>query len=110
MSDKHLSAEDVHNVVSEHLNKLDQLWPDSDLHGPRKVHIVELIDAMKLRLYQIAEKNANKYESPFEIAARKITGTNKRVPAPAQTPEPQGKSAMQLAHEAAKARMKSARD
>ncbi len=108
-NDKLLSVQDVDNTIAEHMNKLDELWPEHDLHGPRKVHIVELIDAIKLRLHQRAQKAADKYESPFEKAHKKISGRpnvetrNKREEqeAPLQT-----KTAMQLAHEEARARMK----
>lgn len=106
--DRHLSVQDVYNVVTEHLNALDTLWPDAEQFGPRKVHVVELIDAIKLKLAMVAEKNASKYESPFQKAANKITGG-----APVARPKhentsavPETKSAMQLAHEEAKARMK----
>lgn len=107
--DRHLSVQDVYNVVAEHLVALDQLWPDAEPHGPRKVHIVELIDAIKLKLVMVAEKNASRYESPFEKAAKKITGTTAtavtrpRVDAPVVSAD---KTAMQLAHEQAQARMR----
>lgn len=105
--DRHLSVQDVYNVVAEHLVALDQLWPENEMHGPRKIHIVELIEAIKLKLAMTAEKNASRYESPFEKAAKKITGTSMAPkPRPEQAPAEQGKSAMQLAHEAAQARMK----
>lgn len=103
-----ISVQDVYNVIAEHMNKLDELWPEADIHGPRKVHIVELLDAIKLRLVARAEKNANKYESPFERAAKKITGSEKPVIRPkiGSPAAPEGKTAMQLAHEAAQARIK----
>jgi hypothetical protein len=109
--DRLLSIQDVYNVVSEHMNALDHLWPDSEPHGPRKVHIVEIIDGIKLKLVQRAEKNASKYESPFEKAAKKITGTTAKFePRPGhQSPKaemPSEKTAMQIAHEAAQSRMK----
>ncbi len=106
--DRLLTVQDVYNALAEHMNKLDQLWPDSEPHGPRKVHIVELFDAIKLRLVERARKNAERYESPFEKAAKKITGTTRDVSkpvAPAAIP-PEGKTAMQLAHEEAKSRMR----
>ena len=108
MTEPHLSVDDVYNVINEHMSHLDTLWPDSDQFGPRKVHVVELIDAIKLRLCQIAEKNANRYESAFEKAARKITGTTKKaVERPKEQPVISAdKSAMQLAHEAAQSRMR----
>ncbi len=116
LSEDHLlTVQDVYNVVTEHLNALDTLWPDSEQFGPRKIHIVELIDGIKLKLAAKAEKNATKYESPFEKAARKITGTTRDVTRPTTPREEamgaapntgQSKSAMQLAHEAAQARMK----
>lgn len=114
--DKHLSIQDVYNVIAEHMTKLDVLWPDSELHGPRKVHIVELIDAIKLKLAMVAEKNMTRYESPFEKAAKKITGTSVK---PTVRPSDQfgsqqdqkseqqmNKTAMQMAHEQAQARMR----
>lgn len=106
--DRHLSVQDVYNVVTEHMTKLDVLWPDSDQFGPRKVHVVELIDAIKLKLAMVAEKNMTRYESPFEKAAKKITGVSSasvtRPKAPA--PETESKTAMQLAHEQAQSRMR----
>jgi hypothetical protein len=107
--EKLITVQDVYNVVTEHMNALDNLWPDHDMHGPRKVHIVELIDAIKLRLIQCAERNANRHETPFEKAAKKVTGST-AVIAPREEPSREvvstGKSAMQLAHEEAKARMR----
>ncbi len=106
--DRHLSISDVYNVVAEHMAKLDELWPDSEIHGPRKVHIVELIDAIKLKLAMVADKNASRYESPFERAAKKITGVSLQQPSrqvQKDEPPPQQKTAMQQAHEAARARM-----
>ena len=112
MSEERLiTVQDVYNVIAEHLNALDALWPDHELHGPRKVHIVELIDAIKLRLIDRADKNASKYESIFDKAAKKLTGS-KSPYRPAAKEEPSQaaagpeKSAMQIAHEAAQARMK----
>ncbi len=108
--DRHLSIQDVYNVIAEHMNKLDELWPDTEIHGPRKVHIVELIDAIKLKLSMVAEKNATRYESPFEKAAKKITGVDKLSRQPERQPPKveaaQQKTTMQLAHEAAQSRMK----
>lgn len=107
MNDDYLiSVQDVQNVIAEHMSKLDELWPDSEIHGPRKVHMVELIDAIKLRLIFRAEKNASRYESAFEKAAKKITGLDKMPQSKPPIPEPPGKTAMQIAHEAAQARMK----
>ncbi len=86
---------------------LDTLWPDADIAGPRKVHVVELIDAIKLRLCDRARKNGERYESPFERVARKATGVGPRKePEPSKPLESQGKTALQLAHEEAKARMR----
>jgi hypothetical protein len=102
-------VQDVQNVIAEHMNHLDHMWPDSEPHGPHKVNIVELIDAIKLRLIQRAEKNASRYESPFERAARKITGTPspKAATMPKQEESPTNtKSAMQLAFEASRDRMR----
>lgn len=107
--DRLITVQDVYNVIAEHMQALDTLWPDSEQFGPRKVHIVELIDAIKLRLIARAEKNANRYESPFEKAAKKITGSTDKFEAQAQKsqqPAITGKSAMQLAHEAAQTRIK----
>lgn len=106
-----ISVQDVLNVISEHMASLDQLWPDSEIHGARKVHIVELIDGIKLGLIKRAEKNINKYESPFEKAAKKITGTGRdfakiQATTDATIAGTPSKTAMQLAHEAAQARMK----
>lgn len=108
--DQLITVQDVYNVIAEHLNALDTLWPDHELHGPRKVHIVELIDAIKLRLVERAEKNASRYESVFDKAAKKITGAKLARPqhgddSKNQTPGGPSKSAMQEAHEAAQARM-----
>lgn len=110
--DQLITVQNVVNVIAEHMNKLDELWPDSEQFGPRKVHIVELIDAIKLRLIQQAEKNANRYESAFERAAKKITGTTRDLSKtkpqlkPPEPAKPAEKTAMQLAHEAAQSRMR----
>lgn len=109
--DQLITVQDVYNVIAEHLNALDALWPDSELHGPRKVHVVELIDAIKLRLVERAEKNATRYESAFEKAAKKITGSKQYRPPSddlknQQAADAPTKSAMQQAHEAAQARVK----
>lgn len=103
-----LTVDDVYKVVSEHMIALDELWPENEA-PPRKVHIVELIDGIKLKLAQIAAKNADRYESPFEKSAKKIMGTDKfagggKKP-PIEAPQPSTKTTMQLAHEAAKARI-----
>lgn len=105
-----LTVDNVYNIVDEHMNKLDELWPDAEPHGPRKVHIVELIDAIKLRLIQQAEKNAARYESAFEKAAKKITGYKEPVQKKDEPPVPNGKTAMQMAHDAAQARIKAQRE
>lgn len=106
--DRLLTVQDVYNAINEHLAALDTLWPDGE-HAPRKVNIVELIEGIKLRLVTRADQNATKYETPFEKAAKKITGTTADVTRP-KKPEVKsadiGKSQMQLAHEAAQARMK----
>lgn len=109
--DRILSVQDVYNAFAEHMTKLDQLWPDGDPTGPRKIHIVELMDAIKLRLAERARKNLEKYESPFERAAKKITGTQTDFSKVKQDKQqalvPDGsKTAMQLAHEAAQQRMR----
>lgn len=108
--DRLLSVQDVYNVIMEHMRHLDTLWPEGDERGPRKVDIVELLEGIKLRLVQVAEKNAEAQESAFEKAARKITGA---VSKPASEPHVKphdmsqnAKSAMQLAHEAAQSRIK----
>lgn len=100
-----LSVDDVYNAFSEHMNKLDELWPDADPHGPRKVHIVELMDATKLRLVGMAERNATRYQSPFERAAERIVGP-KKAPKVLETVAPTGKTEMQMAFEAAQARIR----
>ena len=69
-----VSVQDVANAFKEHMGQLDNLWPDSERYGPRKVHIVELLDSVRLRLYQKAESNATKNISAFEAAARRVTG------------------------------------
>ncbi len=105
-----LRIEDVYNAINEHMNHLDNLWPDADMHGPRKILIVELIEAIKLKLCMVAEKNMTRYETPFDKAARKITGTQtKPTVRPEKKPEPVStdKTTMQLAHEAAQARIRS---
>ncbi len=107
--DRLITVQDVYNVVAEHMSALDTLWPETDMHGPRKVHIVELIDGIKLGLVKRAEKNASLYESPFEKAAKKITGTARDIarPKPPTTAVvAEGKTAMQLAHEQAQSRMR----
>jgi hypothetical protein len=107
--DRLLTVQDVYNVIAEHMSALDHLWPDHDIHGPRKIHLVELIDGIKLKLIARAEKNATKYEGAFEKAARKITGS-KWEPPKSKEEKPieanVGKSQMQLAHEAAQARIR----
>lgn len=105
-----LRIDDIYNVITEHLSHLDSLWPDAETHGPRKVMIVELIEAIKLKLCMIAEKNMTRYESPFDKAARKITGTQikpKVSPPETKPPVTGDKTSMQLAHEAAQARIRS---
>jgi len=69
-----ITVRDVYNAFNEAMNGLDHLWPDSDRFGPRKVHMVELLDGIKLKLIQTAEANALKHVSAFQAAARKITG------------------------------------
>lgn len=105
--DRVLTVQDVYNVLAEHMAALDDLWPDGEC-APRKVNIVELLDGIKLRLMQRAEKNATQYESPFKKAAKKITGSTTDVTRPKQEKpvEDTGKTSMQLAHEAAQARMR----
>lgn len=118
-ADYPLSVQDVDNAVAEHMKALDELWPDHLPPGsaeiPDKKNMVELIDAIKLRLHRQAEKNLDRYESPFERSAKKITGITAREKAErdlqaklaSATPEPAGgKSAMQLAHEEAQRRMR----
>lgn len=98
-----ITVQDVHNAIAEHMKALDELWPDDDRFGPRKVHIVELIDGIKLRLTQRAEANLNRYVSPFEKAASKLMGPAPALP-PREAGPMEGKTAMQLAHEQAQAR------
>jgi hypothetical protein len=102
IEDRQITVQDVYNVVREHMVSLDALWPDSDRHGPRKVHIVELIDSIKLKLIQRAEKNSNRYESPFETAAKKITG-EKGIPETGIMDN--GKTEMQIKLDEARARI-----
>ena len=112
MSDERLiSVQDVYNTVREHMRMLDELWPEGERYGPRKVHIVELIDAIKLRLIQRAEKNASQSENVFERAAARITGVS-QYKAPADTPlkpipdaPAETISPMEQAHRDAQARM-----
>lgn len=107
-----LSVDDVYKVVQEHLSALDKQWPDNEPPGsgntPNKVHVVELIEGIKLKLSMLAEKNMTRHESAFDRAARKITGGHHlpTTPDPVKPPELNQKTAMQLAHEAAQARMK----
>lgn len=69
-----ITDRDVEAVIREHMAQLDALWPDTERYGPRKVHLVELIQGIKLRLLMRAEKNAAAHVTAFEAAARKITG------------------------------------
>jgi hypothetical protein len=69
-----ISVQDVYNVIREHLAALDNLWPEDQRYGPRRVTIIELIEGIKLRLIQRAEKNANQYVSPLQKAAQKALG------------------------------------
>lgn len=100
MNEYVLTIDDIENVIKTHLGHLDSLWPDSEPFGPRKVHIVELIEAMKLRMHQVAQKNLVKSENAFERAARKITNSQRELPR-VKDPEPiiEQKSEMQIAHE-----------
>lgn len=104
-----LSIDDVYGVITDHMQKLDVLWPDNLPPGsgeiPNKIHVIELLDAMKLRMAQVAERNTHRHETAFERAAKKITGGNKPISKPAPEPEA-SKTATQMAYEAAKARMK----
>lgn len=99
-----LTIDDIENVVKTHLGYLDNLWPDHEQFGPRKIHLVELIEGIKLRLHQIAESNVRKSESVYERAARRITNSQKEVPR-VKEPEPivEAKSEMQIAHEKSRA-------
>lgn len=72
--DRLITVRDVYNAFREHMGKLDVLWPDTEQWGPRKVHIIELIDAIKLRLVQAAEKNATGERTAFERAAERVMG------------------------------------
>lgn len=98
-----LTIDDIENVVKTHLGYLDKLWPDTDQFGPRKVHLVELVDGIRLKLHQVAESNLRRNESAFEKAARKITNSKKELPKlKAPEPIPEAKSDMQIAHEKAR--------
>lgn len=106
-----LTVDDVYRVVQQHLAALDKEWPDNEPVGsgaiPTKKQVVELIEGIKLRLAQTAEDNLNRHDSPFERAAKKIMGTPAKAPVEApKPPELNQKTAMQLAHEAAQARMR----
>ncbi len=103
-SEQLLSMRDVYGVISEHMTKLDDLYPEPDSR-PRKVHVIELLDAIKLRLAQRAEKNADRYQSPFEKAASKITGHKPAIPK-SEDLQPVPPGPMQAAYEAAKSRIK----
>ncbi len=104
MNEQLLSIKDVYGVISEAMSKVDELYPEIDAR-PRKVHVIELLDGIKLRLAQRAEKNADRYQSPFEKAAAKITGHKPNIPKNEElVPAPPGP--MQAAYEAAKARIK----
>ena len=106
-----LSVQDVDNVLRSHMQILDKFWPDHLPPGsgeiPNKVSIVELFDAIRLRLNQIAEKNATRMDSPFEKAAKRIKGhSSVAAPKPPLHDDPTAKTAMQIAHEEARARMR----
>ncbi len=109
--DRLITVQDVYNTIREHLGMLDALWPEGERYGPRKVHIVELIDAIKLRLIQRAEKNAARSENGFERAAARITGVGhyKAPPEkelkPIPDAPPEAVSPMEQAHRDAQARM-----
>lgn len=98
-----LSVEDVDRVVRNHLHHLDSQWPDSETFGPRKVHIVELIDGIRLGLHEVAKNNMARNDSAFEKAARKITNSKRELPKePVVEQVPEVKSDMQIAFEKAR--------
>lgn len=72
--DRLVTVRDVEAVIREHLAQLDKLWPETERYGCRKIHVVELLDGIKLKLYMRAEKNAQSNLSAFELAARRVTG------------------------------------
>lgn len=69
-----LTVRDVEAEIRTAISKLDILWPETERYGCRKVHIVELLDTLKLSLYKRADKNATSHISAFEKAARKLMG------------------------------------
>lgn len=69
-----ITVRDIEAEIRTALSKLDVLWPETERYGCRKVHLVELLDTLKLALYKRADKNATSHISAFEKAARKIMG------------------------------------
>lgn len=69
-----VTVRDVDAEIRSALAKLDVLWPETERYGCRKVHLVELLDTLKLALYKRADKNATSHISAFEKAARKLMG------------------------------------
>jgi len=96
-----LSVDNIDRVVREHLTYLDKQWPEGE-SAPRKVHIVELIDGIRLKLHLVAKNNLAQHESAFERSARKITNTQKepRLEEPEALTE--AKSEMQVKFEKAR--------
>lgn len=70
--------EDVNDVFLEHKKYLDDLWPETG-ERLRKDEILDIIDGMKSRLAQRAHHNLNRSDNAFEAAARRATGTEKKV-------------------------------
>jgi hypothetical protein len=103
MNEYVLTINDVENAIKEHLLALDVLWPDHDQFGPRKVHVVEIIEGIKLKLHQLAQENNVRSENSFMRAARKITNSPKELPRVKEPePVPEQKSEMQLKFEKAR--------
>lgn len=109
-----LSIEDVDKMFHEGMNALDHAWPDGET-PPAKFNVVELIDSIRFRLHQTAERNMHQGESAFERAAKRITGVAAQERAAAEvkkyedsflSPTVGGKSEAQLQHEAAQARIR----
>ncbi len=101
-----ITVRDVEAVIRDHLAQLDTLWPDTERYGCRKIHVVELLDGIKLKLYMKAEKNAQTGISSFEQAARRVTGYDpnagkntlgQHVPEPQTGPSPAEQHAAHMA-------------
>lgn len=103
MDDYILSVLDVDKVLKTHLGHLDSLWPDSDKFGPQKVHIVELIEGVRLMLHKVARDNLGKSESAYQKAARRITNSPLVLPSLKEPePVPDAKTDAQVSFEKAR--------